>query len=67
MKLLPRLLITTIFYLIPCILLLAQPTGGGPNDGGDPGDVPITGIEWLIAGGAALGIRQFIKSKKDQK
>lgn len=40
--------------------LLAQP--GNP---GDPGDnpVPITGIEWLLLGGSALGGYKFFKNR----
>ena len=41
----------------------AQPGGGGPGGGGDP-DVPITGIEILIAIGGVLGMRKLINSKK---
>jgi hypothetical protein len=42
-----------LFLLCP-LLVAAQP--GDP--GGDP-DVPITGIEFLLGGGALLGIRQL--------
>lgn len=58
-----------LFFAV-CIMFLsiitwAQPTGGGPGGGGDPDNpVPITGVEILIAAGAALGIRSLIKSKK---
>jgi len=38
----------------------AQPGGGGP---GDP-DVPITGIEILLAAGGVLGMRKLINSRK---
>lgn len=42
--------------------LLAQP--GDP--GGDPGAVPITGIEILVGIGVSLGLGKFLKSKKDK-
>ncbi len=41
----------------------AQPGGGGPGGGGDP-DVPITGIEILLAAGGVLGMRKLINRKK---
>ena len=39
---------------------------------GQPGDpqtdpdnaVPITGLEWLLAGGAALGVKKLLSSRK---
>jgi hypothetical protein len=42
---------------------------------GQPGDpqtdpdnaVPVTGLEWLLAGGCALGVRKLIASKKNVK
>jgi hypothetical protein len=36
-----------------------------PAPPGNP--VPITGIEWLIGGGAILGVRQFLHSRKKGK
>ncbi|MGM0582049.1 MAG: PID-CTERM protein-sorting domain-containing protein [Bacteroidota bacterium] len=60
---------TLIFSLliISFYSLNAQPGGGG--DGGtpnDPGDnpVPITGIEYLIAAGAAFGAKKIYDKKK---
>jgi hypothetical protein len=49
----------TIVLLLFASTLLAQP--GDPSS--DP-DVPITGIEVLISGGLALGIRHLLKRKK---
>ena len=43
----------------------SQPGGGGPGGGGDP-DVPIGGIEILLLGGLALGIKKLSK-KNDNK
>ena len=58
-----RIKITLLFIvlLITAVQLYAQP--GDPAN--DP-DVPITGIEYLIGGGLALGIRQLLKRKKRQ-
>jgi hypothetical protein len=58
-----------VFKLAIMILFIsfasyAQPSGGGPGGGGDP-DVPLGGIELLIAAGAAFGAKRwFDKSKK---
>lgn len=53
-----------LLILVLCLPLfvLAQP--GDP--GGDP-DVPITGIEILLAMGGFLGLRKFMNSKKENK
>ncbi len=55
-------LLRSIFSAVLCLLVIAvyaQP--GDPNS--DP-DVPITGIEILIALGGFLGLRRFIQSKQ---
>jgi hypothetical protein len=42
--------------------LFAQP--GDPQT--DPDNaVPITGLEWLLAGGAALGVKKLLSSRKN--
>jgi hypothetical protein len=59
-----RHIITPLLMLV----LLMLPVAGicQPGDpGGDP-DVPITGIEILLGGGALLGMRKLIKSRKDR-
>ena len=53
-----RLLFSTVLCLV-VMVTLAQP--GDPNI--DP-DVPITGIEILLAIGGILGFRKLISSKK---
>lgn len=60
-----RALITFIFIILSSIAW-AQP--GDPCPGGPPcdPDVPITGIEWLLAAGAALGIKRFLSSGKNK-
>lgn len=56
-----RHFVIIILFLVPG-LLFAQP--GDP--GGDP-DVPITGIEILIALGGTLGIKKLIGNKGSKK
>jgi hypothetical protein len=59
---------TLIFFLCTVGLFLCQTVVfGQPGDpgGGDP-DVPITGIEYLLGGGIAYGIRSLLKSRKKQ-
>jgi len=53
-----------LLILVLCLplVVLAQP--GDP--GGDP-DVPITGIEVLLAIGGILGIRKFLTGKKNSR
>ena len=52
------------FLLFP-LLVSGQPPGD-PGGGVDP-DVPITGIELLIGGGALLGIRQMLARRKSSE
>ncbi len=51
-----RILNTLLALALLCMPLLVSAQPGDP--GGDP-DVPITGIEWLIGGGALLGARNL--------
>lgn len=52
-----------------CVLLLVltiAPAIGQPGGGGDPGHgkpVPLTGIEFLLAGGVLLGLRRILGRK----
>lgn len=59
------LFLRIIFSAVLCVLVItvyAQP--GLPGDpSGDP-DVPITGIEILLAIGGILGLRRFLSSKQ---
>ena len=58
-----RFLLAGIFLFVT-FLTVAQPTGGGPGGGADP-DVPLGGIELLIAAGAAFGAKKwFDKTRK---
>lgn len=45
-------------------MAIAQPGGGDPGGGGNPGAVPIGGIEILLLAGGALGIRKLVSGKK---
>lgn len=56
-----RLIFIAILFFLPGFIF-AQP--GDP--GGDP-DVPITGIEILLALGGALGIKRLMGSKKSKE
>lgn len=51
-----RIQITIFVFLLLPLMASAQPTGGGP--GGEPPPVPITGIELLLAAGAAYGAKK---------
>lgn len=57
MRILTPLFILALLF-VP-LLTMAQP--GDP--GGDP-DVPISGIEFLLGGGALLGLREFWRKTK---
>jgi hypothetical protein len=62
-----RIFLVVLFFNVISAALYAQP--GDPDPPGeDP--VPITGLEWLLAGGGALGAynvfkRKFKGSRKD--
>jgi hypothetical protein len=57
------LLVVAFFALFGTGSLIAQP--GDPNGGGNPDNpVPITGIEYLIAAGAAFGAKKLYNKKK---
>jgi hypothetical protein len=58
---LKKALVVLLLLFAGTVQTFAQP--GNPDD--DPDDaVPITGIEWLIAGGCALGLRKLLSGKK---
>jgi len=48
-------------FLLLSMCALGQP--GDPGGGGNP-TVPISGIEFLIGGGAILGLRRLLQSNK---
>jgi hypothetical protein len=50
------------FFLFLSVGVWAQP--GDPGGGQDP-DIPISGIEWLLLAGGALGVKRFLSRKKE--
>lgn len=60
-----NIIIIGFVFLISVSEVLSQP--GDPGGGGNPGDVPIGGIEILLLIGGALGINRFLKSSKKNK
>lgn len=57
-----KIILVTILFLNANILM-SQP--GFPGDGEDPDrPVPITGIEYLIAAGAAFGAKKVYDKRK---
>ena len=56
-----KALVVLVLLFAGTVQTFAQP--GDPEE--DPDNaVPITGIEWLIAGGCALGLRKLLSAKK---
>jgi hypothetical protein len=57
---LKKALVVFLLFFAGTVQTFAQP--GNPDE--DPDNpVPITGIEWLIAGGCALGLRKLLSRK----
>lgn len=56
-----KLFLVLSIVFIGSLTLSAQP--GNPNVDPDQ-PVPITGIEWLIGGGCAIGLKKFLSSKR---
>jgi hypothetical protein len=56
-----RLVLLVIFF-VGSFTLSAQP--GNPQTTDPDAAVPITGIEWLIAGGCVLGLKRFLGGRK---
>lgn len=61
-RLLIFLLCIVVLFIWNTTDVFGQPTP--PGDGTDPDSVPITGIEYLIGGGLAYGIRSLLKARK---
>ena len=63
-----------LMFSVSCLLLSAQVPEVTPDDEPPPnpqGDpdlaVPITGLEWLLVGGCALGLKKIADSRKNGK
>jgi len=57
-----KTLLLLFVFSMYCTLLSAQP--GDPFNGDPDSAVPITGLEWLLAGGCALGIKRIMDIRK---
>jgi hypothetical protein len=53
-------------YLIVLFIFLIIPVFGQPGDPNDSDAVPLTGIEFLLAGGALLGIGRLFSLKRQK-
>jgi hypothetical protein len=62
MKSIIKLLTLTVFLFLGASSVRAQP---GPPPPPPDNPVPITGIEYLIAAGAAFGAKKLYDKKKD--
>ena len=56
--------ITVIIVFISFLAIQAGHAQPG-NPGGDP-DVPLGGIEWLLAAGAAFGAKKWLEKNKQR-
>lgn len=67
-----RKIVPVIAFIVAfCVLfpgtVQSQPSPpGDPNGGNKPG-VPISGVEWLLAAGAALGVKKLFDVRKKKK
>jgi hypothetical protein len=59
-----RSAIVIVIFNLASFIAEAQP--GDPGGGGNP-TVPITGIEYLLMGGAAMGLRNFLLRHRKPK
>jgi hypothetical protein len=57
--------VTILVIIFLPFITNGQPTGGGP--GGTPPPVPISGIELLLAGGAAFGAKKIYDMTRRKK
>jgi hypothetical protein len=53
------------FLLLMAINTYSQPGGGGDPGGGQP--VPLSGVEFLLGLGAALGVKRLMDLRKRTK
>lgn len=62
-----KTIVVLLLFFAGMVQAIAQPGSNPPgNPSSDPDNpVPISGIEWLIAGGCALGLRKLLSTKKN--
>jgi hypothetical protein len=62
-----RIIILLVYIVVSFVFAMSdvygQPPSGPPGNPPPPG-VPITGIEYLLGGGIAYGIRSLLKARK---
>ena len=58
-------ILSASFFIFLSSFLAAQPGGGGPGGGGDP-DIPLGGIELLIAAGALYGAKKALNRNRSK-
>lgn len=58
-----RLFFFLVLFFLQASFLFAQPGVGDPTNGNP---TPITGIEILLIGGAALGVKRLYSKNKKQ-
>ena len=64
MKLVSLKFLITVALSLALLVVIAQPTGGGPGGGGDPDAVPIDGfLGILMAAGALFGYKKLRQNK----
>lgn len=54
----------TLFLCVALILCIAFSVGAQPSNPSTDPDMPITGIEILLALGGFLGVKKFLSKKK---
>jgi hypothetical protein len=55
-----------LFFLLITVAFTVSAQPGAGDPGTKPGTVPISGIEWLLLGGATLGARKLYKFRKNR-
>lgn len=54
-----KLSLLVLLLFLSAALFGQIPPPGDPNDGAPPGEVPISGIEWLLVAGGIFGVRKI--------
>ncbi len=53
-----------VILLVACLSVNGQVP---PQDPPDPQDIPVTGFEWLLLGGAAVGAKKIYDARRKQQ